>query len=153
MKKEKRKRLVGTLLATTLALSALVPISDVNAQTGKQTEDFTAPRTGLNANAPDAPGPYSTEVHELLPGEPAEPAPGTWGYDVETGIFTHPQATPDNEGPQPFNGSLPYLDQNQYINNMKVEAFYPYVAGWGHSWQATFDWQGRRYLYDYETSM
>lgn len=155
MKKEKRQRLVGTLLASTLALSALFPLSDVSAsaETAKQQDVFVVPRTGLNVNAPDAPAPYSTEAHKLLPGEPKEPAPGTWGYDVKTGTFTHPKATPDNEGPQPFNGSLPYLDQNQYIKNMKVEAFYPYVAGWGHSWQATFDWQGRRYLYDYETTM
>lgn len=153
MKKERRNRLAGMALATALAVSAVLPFSIVNAETAKQTDVFTAPRTGLHANAPDAPAPYSTEGRKLLPGEPAEPAPGTWGYDVQSGTFTHPQATPDNEGPQPFNGSLPYLDQNQYIKNMKVEGFYPYVAGWGHSWQATFDWQGRRYLYDYETTM
>lgn len=153
MKKQKQQRVFSTFLAATLALGTLVPITVVEAATSAKTDAFTAPRTGLNVSAPDAPAASPKEEHKLLPGEPGEPAPGTWGYDVKTGTFTHPTATPDNEGPQPFNGSLPYLDQNQYAKNMNVEAFYPYVAGWGHSWQATFDLNGRRYLYDYETTM
>ncbi|MFJ7404559.1 MULTISPECIES: LVIVD repeat-containing protein [unclassified Lysinibacillus] len=120
----------------------------------KKEEKQEAPRTGLNKFAPDAPLPKEKEgTTKLLPGEPEEPTPDSWGYDAKTGIFTHPAATPDNEGPQPFEGSLPYLDQNQYTKNMNVEAFYPYVIGWGHSWQATFDLDGRRYLYDLETDM
>ncbi|KAB8027771.1 hypothetical protein [Fluviispira multicolorata] len=88
-----------------------------------------------------------------LPGEPSEPSPGSWGYNSVTGVFIHPKMTPDSEGPQPFVGSLSYLDSNQYINNMKVEGYLPYVAGHGHSWQAVLNWQGSRYLYDYETTM
>ncbi|MGN7399581.1 LVIVD repeat-containing protein [Cytobacillus praedii] len=107
-----------------------------------------------NKNAPPAPNPAPEEEHQLMPGEPVHPDPNSWGYNPETGEFTHPSMTPDpGEGPHPFEGSLPYLDLNQYSKNMKVEAFYPYVVGWGHSWQATFDWKGRRYLYDYETDM
>ncbi len=90
---------------------------------------------------------------KFISGEPQEPSPETWGYNFSTGIFTHPAITPDNEGPQPFLGSQSYLDQNQYLKNMKVEGFYPYVAGHGHSWQAILNWEGKRYLYDYETTM
>ncbi|GIP29359.1 hypothetical protein J23TS9_44890 [Paenibacillus sp. J23TS9] len=136
---------VGTMLVPTIPVMAAAETTD--------SGTFVAPRTGANLNAPEAAQPYEKEnTKKLLPGEPAEPAADTWGYDVKTGIFTHPKQMPDNEGPQPFNGSLPYLDQNQYIKNMKVEAFYPYVAGYGHSWQTSFDLDGRRYLYDYETN-
>ncbi|MGG1661867.1 hypothetical protein [Brevibacillus sp. NRS-1366] len=98
--KKRKQRVFSTFLITTLALGALVPITSVDASTGAKTDTYVAPRTGLNVTAPDAPTPYPKEEHKLLPGEPA---PGTWGYDVKTGIFTHPMATPDNEGPQPFN--------------------------------------------------
>ncbi len=108
-----------------------------------------APRSGANLKAPDAPLPKGDKL-VLMPGEPAEPAPGSWGYDAKTGRFTAPAMAPDAYGPHPVEGSLSYLDQNQYAKNFKPEGFYPYVAGAGHSWQASFDWQGRRYLYDYE---
>ncbi|APJ03570.1 hypothetical protein [Silvanigrella aquatica] len=96
--------------------------------------------------------PYLGAVQNL-PGEPPVPLPDSWGYDFLTGIFKHPDMTPDSEGPKPFAGSLNYLDSNQYIKNMKIEAFYPYVVGYGHSWQATLIWKGNKYLYDYETNM
>ncbi|MGH8758910.1 MAG: hypothetical protein ACREVW_05270, partial [Burkholderiales bacterium] len=108
-----------------------------------------APRSGANLKAPDAPLPKADKL-VLMPGEPAEPAPGSWGYDAKTGRFTAPSMAPDAYGPHPVEGSLPYLDQNSYAKNFKQEGFYPFVAGAGHSWQATFNWQGRRYLYDYE---
>ncbi|WP_186646419.1 LVIVD repeat-containing protein [Fluviispira vulneris] len=88
-----------------------------------------------------------------LTSEPLEPIEGTWGYNAKTGKFTHPSMTPDSNGPQPFKGSLNFLDSNQYVHNMKMEGFVPYVAGHGHSWQAVLNWQGRRFLYDYETTM
>ncbi|MGO0062983.1 hypothetical protein ACTID9_23680 [Brevibacillus fluminis] len=159
MKKANKQRFFGGVLAAVLTAGALyVPSEAVSfaagTGTGADPDTYVAPRTGLNVNAPAAPEPYPQEPKTLLPGEPAEPVPGTWGYDVRTGAFTHPAMSPDTgEGPQPFNGSLPYLDMNQYSKNMKVEAFYPYVAGWGHSWQATFDLNGHRYLYDYENDM
>ncbi|QTD39448.1 LVIVD repeat-containing protein [Sporosarcina sp. Te-1] len=156
MKKHAKRSLAIGLSAALLASSALYLFAPISYGTTDVPEDpvvFTAPKTGLNLNAPDAPLPEQKDAIQLLPGEPEEPASGSWGYDPKTGIFTHPTSTPDNEGPQPFEGSLPYLDQNQYSKNMNVEAFYPYVIGWGHSWQATFDLEGRRYLYDYETDM
>lgn len=109
-----------------------------------------APRSGVNLNAPDAP-PGKPVNTNLMPGEPPHPAPGSWGYDKATGKFKMPEMTPDAYGAHPVEGSLSYLDMNTYAKNFKQEAFYPFVAGAGHSWQASFDWQGRRYLYDYET--
>lgn len=156
MKKARKQRFFSSLLVTILALGSFylptISRNDITAYSA-QTTIYEAPRTGLNLHAPDAPLPKEKDDTSLLPGEPAEPAPDSWGYNPETGVFTHPSSTPDNEGPQPFEGSLPYLDQNQYTKNINVEAFYPYVIGWGHSWQATFDLDGRRYLYDYETDM
>jgi len=80
----------------------------------------TAAPSGLNLKAPPAPGPAGrAAVH--LPGEPDEPAAGTWGYNPQTGKFKDPAMTPDTFGAMPFDGSLPYLDQNQYLKNTKVE--------------------------------
>src|SRR5450830_333016 len=74
------------------------------------------PRSGVNLNAPDAP--QATPQHPLLPGEPAYPAPGTWGYDKTTGKFKSPDMAPDAYGAHPVEGSLPYLDLNQYEKNV-----------------------------------
>lgn len=128
---------VAVVLAGMLATSALAQ----------------APRSGANLHAPDAPPPAEHKEGSLMPGEPQPPAPGTWGYNAKTGKFKSPDMAPDAYGAHPVEGSLPYLDQNQYIKNVKVEGFIPYVAGAGHSWQASFDLDGKRYLYDYETWM
>ncbi|MCR8644034.1 copper amine oxidase N-terminal domain-containing protein [Paenibacillus sp. N1-5-1-14] len=159
MKKALKQRILKSVLAASVVVSALyLPTAPVSAASDDKAapvvrEDiYGAPATGANANAPLVALPEHEEPRKPLPGEPTEPDSSSWGYDVKTGKFTHPKYTPDNEGPQPFNGSLPYLDQNQYLKNTKVEAFYPYVAGYGHSWQTSFDLDGRRYLYDYETN-
>jgi len=146
-----KQRIFSSFLTLSVVLGTFaLPVA---AQTESNADVYVAPRTGVNLEAPEVALPDPSEgEHKLLPGEPAAPAADTWGYDVKTGKFTHPQLMPDNEGPQPFNGSLPYLDLNQYSKNVKVEAFYPYVAGYGHSWQTSFDLDGRRYLYDYETN-
>lgn len=112
-----------TLLAGAVAAAAMMP---AHAQ---------QPRSGANLNAPNAPEAAGGQ-HALLPGEPAYPAPGSWGYDKTTGKFKSPDAAPDAYGAHPVEGSLPYLDLNQYAKNVKVENFLPYVAGAGHSWQA-----------------
>ncbi|MFX3633987.1 MAG: stalk domain-containing protein [Candidatus Pristimantibacillus sp.] len=160
MEKTVKRQIISSLLVLSVVVSTFIsPAAPIFAAAATTTAvdskemAYDAPRTGANINAPEAGEPYPIdEDHKRLPGEPEEPAADSWGYDVATGIFTHPKATPDNEGPQPFNGSLPYLDQNQYIKNTKVEAFYPFVAGYGHSWQTSFDLDGHRYLYDYETN-
>lgn len=153
MEKATKRRLLGGFLVMTLAFCSSSLTLTTNAAPKDNPITYEAPRTGLNLNAPDVPMPEGKKNAPLLPGEPSEPQSGSWGYDSKTGVFKHPKQSPDNEGPQPFEGSLPYLDQNQYTKNMNVEAFYPYVVGWGHSWQATFDLNGRRYLYDLETDM
>lgn len=154
MQKAVGQRMLSSVLVAAVVLSTfLAPTLPILAANSEPSSTYDAPRTGVNINAPEAGQPYpKDETHERLPGEPAEPDPNSWGYDLETGVFTHPEVMPENEGPQPFIGSLPYLDQNQYSKNMKLEAFYPFVAGYGHSWQTSFDLDGRRYLYDYETN-
>ncbi|MFA9218784.1 MAG: hypothetical protein ACEQSK_17000, partial [Sphingomonadaceae bacterium] len=63
------------------------------------------PRSGANLNAPDAPGPMAKKG-EPLPGEPAAPEPGSYGYDAKTGKFKSPDITPDAYGAHPVPGSL-----------------------------------------------
>jgi LVIVD repeat len=82
-------------------------------------------------------------------GEPDPPPPGTFGYDPRTGVYRHPTTAPHSETPHPFPGSLDFLDLNEYRANTKVEAYLPHVVGTGHTWMATFDMNGRRYMYDY----
>lgn len=89
-----------------------------------------------------------SEAAGRIDGEAEHPAPDSYGYDKETGVFTHPKFAPEIEGPKPFNGSLTYIDMEQYSKNIKVEAFYPYVAGSGHTYQSVLDFNGRRYMYN-----
>jgi hypothetical protein len=86
---------------------------------------------------------------DRLEGEPAEPDPKTFGYDAKTGVYTQPAMTPETAGAHPFPGSLDHVDLNQYALNTKVEAYYPHVVAAGHTWQAIFDMNGHRYMYDY----
>lgn len=80
---------------------------------------------------------------------PPDPEPGSYGLNSETGEFTHPVATRDSHDPKPFDGILDYWDTNQYIKNMKVEAYYPITVEPFHTWQNIVDFDGRRYLYQY----
>lgn len=45
------------------------------------------------------------EAAGRLEGEADHPAPETFGYDKVTGVYTHPAAAPEIEGPRPFKGS------------------------------------------------
>jgi len=139
----------AVLACSTFSLgTALTATAQSAVQTAAPTTAQTSAPSGVNLKAPPAPGPVGrAAVH--LPGEPDEPAAGAWGYNPQTGKFKDPAMTPDTFGAMPFDGSLPYLDQNQYLKNTKVEAFYPWVASTGHSWQAIFDYHGHRYMYDY----
>jgi len=80
---------------------------------------------------------------------PPDPAPADYGLDAKTGVFTHPVATRDSHDRKPFKGILDYWDTNQYIKNMKVEAYYPITVEPFHTWQNIVDFDGRRYLYQY----
>ncbi len=80
---------------------------------------------------------------------PPDPAPGSYGMNKETGEFTHPVATRDAHDNITFEGELDYWDTEQYIKNMKVEAYYPITVEPFHTWQNIVDFDGRRYLYQY----
>lgn len=80
--------------------------------------------------------------------EPQPPSPDSYGMNPDTGRFTHPASTPGH-GSVPFEGELDYWDTNEYIENMKLEAYYPIVVEPFHTWQNIVDFDGRRYLYQY----
>lgn len=89
-------------------------------------------------------------VSELVGNKkPADPAKGSYGLDAKTGEFTHPDATFHTYENKPFDGLLDHWDKEQYIKNMKVEAFYPITVEPFHTWQNIVDFGGRRYLYQY----
>ena len=69
--------------------------------------------------------------------------------DSRTGKFIHPEATFHTYESHPFDGLLDYWDKEQYIKNMKVEAYYPITVEPFHTWQNMVDFDGRRYLYQY----
>jgi hypothetical protein len=81
--------------------------------------------------------------------QPGDPAPGSWGMDTATGRFIFPALTPDSHDEHRFDGELDYWDTQQYIHNMKVEAYYPITVEPFHTWQNMVDFDGRRYLYQY----
>ncbi len=89
-------------------------------------------------------------VNELV-GDHTAPEPGkdTYGMDPKTGEFIHPQATFHTYESHPFDGLLNYWDKEQYVKNMKVEAYYPITVEPYHTWQNMVDFDGRRYLYQY----
>ena len=80
---------------------------------------------------------------------PEAPAPSSFGMDKDTGKFVHPAMTTDSHDPHPFEGILDYWDTEQYIKNMKIEAYYPITVEPFHTWQNIVDFEGRRYLYQY----
>lgn len=81
---------------------------------------------------------------------PAKVDPSSYGMTAD-GTFVHPKAAPSTTyaGPNPVKGSLSYLEQKQYIKNMKVEAHWDIVVRPGHTWQHFVDMNGRRYMFHY----
>lgn len=81
---------------------------------------------------------------------PSKVDPSTYGLQAD-GRFIHPQAAPSTTygGPNPVQGSLPYLEQKSYLKNMKVEAHWDIVVRPGHTWQHFVDMNGRRYMFHY----
>jgi len=88
------------------------------------------------------------EAAGRLEGEADHPDPDTFGYDKETGVYTHPAAAPEIEGPRPFKGSLTYIDMEQYSKNIDVVAYYPHIASVGHTYQSVLEFDGRRYMFN-----
>ena len=132
------------LFAQCCAAGALVSVLGVSLGSSIGTAVAGPPRIPVPAS--------DTADIERLPGEPADPDPTQYGYDTRTGVFRHPAAAPASERPHPFAQSLDYLDQSTYSKNTKVEAYYPFLVATGHTWQATFDMNGRRYMYHYYRS-
>jgi hypothetical protein len=121
-----RARIVSVLLAGTAgtALAASDPVVDIRDPHIKAWYDAT----------PERP--------------PQAPADGTWGLVGPNGSFVHPTEAPKRDDKAPrFPGERSDWDSKSYAKNMKVEAFYPLITEPYHSWQATFDMNGRRYMY------
>lgn len=85
--------------------------------------------------------------------EPADP--GSYGMQLD-GTFRHPARTPVDEGVEhSFPGRNKEYDTRSYIKNMKVEAAYEgadFTPDYWHSWQNIVDFDGRRYLFQYDRS-
>jgi hypothetical protein len=93
-------------------------------------------------------GPDSTVSGAPL-SEPGHPDPSTYGLDPETGRWRHPEFSPQVWGPHLSDASMPDFDENMYLSNMKVEAYYPFIVWPRHSWPTIADFDGRRYLFEY----
>ncbi len=88
------------------------------------------------------------EAAGRLEGEAEHPDPSTFWYDTATGVYTHPTAAPEIEGPRPFKGSLTYIDMEEYSQNVDVVAYYPHLASVGHTYQSVLEFDGRRYMFN-----
>ncbi|WP_019634424.1 LVIVD repeat-containing protein [Actinomadura atramentaria] len=105
------------------------------------------------AGAGPAPDPNIPDVCADRRPEPADP--GSYGMQLD-GTFRHPSLTPvDEENGHPFPGRNKNYDTRSYIRNMKVEAAYEgadFTPDYWHTWQNIVDFDGRRYLFQYDRS-
>ena len=76
-------------------------------------------------------------------------SPDDYGWDEKSMTFVHPQQTSFVAGPRPVAGSLDYLEDAQYIDNMTLLAHWPTVVRLTHTWQNVFEMDGRRYMFHY----
>jgi hypothetical protein len=128
-----------------LACSLMMGIGACADNTGQNKVELHATVTGDNIADPQL-----LQLTELVGNHtPADPDPSSYGMDKATGTFIHPAATSDSHDPHPFEGTLEYWDTEQYIKNMKIEAYYPITVEPFHTWQNMVDFDGRRYLYQY----
>ena len=85
--------------------------------------------------------------------EPADP--GSYGMLLD-GSFRHPFLTPlDEENPHPFPGRLDDYDLGSYVKGLTVEARYEgaeFTPDFFHTWQNIVDFDGHRYLFQYDRS-
>ncbi len=139
---------INLLLLVKIAVSLIVLVST------ELIADSVQDGSGTILDPTRVPVPQNTQVpYGPTPGEPSKPRPDSYGIDPKTGIYKHPLKSPMTRfrQPNPFPGSLDYLDQNQYAKNMQVESYYPATPLSGHTWQIVVELDGRRYLYDYES--
>jgi len=110
---------------------------------------------GAEPQVEDAPfdirDPWLQRLHGLrYDQKPPRPVPGVdYGIDPQTGVFSHPRATPMVSDPPNFPGQLDYWDQQSYSKNMEVVAVIPTIASPFHSWQNIVDFGATRYMYVY----
>ncbi|WP_306337124.1 LVIVD repeat-containing protein [Streptomyces sp. KL118A] len=105
------------------------------------------------ATATAATDPNIPDVCEGRRPGPADP--GAYGMQLD-GTFRHPALTPvDEEHEHSFPGRNKDYDTKSYIKNMKVEAAYEgadFTPDPFHTWQNVVDFDGRRYLFQYDRS-
>ncbi|MFI6541124.1 hypothetical protein ACIBHY_52345 [Nonomuraea sp. NPDC050547] len=98
-------------------------------------------------------GPFTYTAQSTVSGAPRrpveDPPPGSYGLDPETGRWRHPATAKPAWGPHPSRWSLDHYDENAYLHNTKIEAFYPIVVWPRHSWATPADFGGRRVMYHY----
>ncbi|MGY0235815.1 hypothetical protein [Longispora urticae] len=93
---------------------------------------------------------------------PADADPGSYGMQLD-GSFRHPDLTPANEERRAFPGGAQELfpktfgyDPNSYTSgDVKVEASYrgaQFTPDYFHTWQNIVDFDGRRYMFQYDRS-
>lgn len=87
---------------------------------------------------------------QRVPGEPADPEPGTWGMQPD-GTFLPPALTPSvpRDIFVDWEGQLPEFDRNLYTVNTEQVGFWPYVTNTSHSWQHIYEMDGVRYMLHY----
>ncbi|MEU8893397.1 hypothetical protein [Streptomyces sp. NPDC048442] len=111
-----------------------------------------APGTS-GATATAATDPHIPDVCEDRRPGPADP--GAYGMQLD-GTFRHPALTPvDEEHEHTFPGRNKDYDTKSYIKNMKVEAAYEgadFTPDHFHTWQNVVDFDGRRYMFQYDRS-
>lgn len=78
-----------------------------------------------------------------------QPSDLTHGWDPKTRTFVHPAETEFVAGPKPVEGSLDYLEDASYSENMELLAHWPTVVRLTHTWQNVFDLDGRRIMFHY----
>ncbi|MFD7027774.1 LVIVD repeat-containing protein [Streptomyces sp. NPDC059917] len=134
-------------LRTTAALATAVAVATVATLLAPGATATTAPTTATakDPNIPDV-------CEDRRPG-PADP--GAYGMQLD-GTFRHPALTPvDEEHEHSFPGRNEKYDTRSYIKNMKVEAAYEgadFTPDFFHTWQNVVDFDGRRYLFQYDRS-
>ncbi|GAA3442917.1 hypothetical protein [Planomonospora venezuelensis] len=114
--------------------------------------------TAARATAPD--DPYIPSV--CGDRRPSEPGPGTYGMQLD-GTFRHPWLTPASEERHAFPGGAQDLfpktkgyDPRSYTEGpIRIEAAYrgaDFTPDYFHTWQNVVDFDGRRYLFQYDRS-
>lgn len=143
MRSLRTRATLATAVAAATAATLLVPGS--SGATSTPTTTATAAAAAADPNIPRV-------CADRRP-EPADP--GAYGMQLD-GTFRHPALTPvDEEHEHSFPGRNKEYDTRSYIKNMKVEAAYEgadFTPDYFHTWQNIVDFDGRRYMFQYDRS-